>query len=184
MKIFSNFDTKLKKRIIERYQAQFGKNNVVLLVKWPLFCLLKICLPFLAFLLPSAAILLLFNVLVWEDALLYGGIPLVVLGFFIILGPLLRRYIAYRMDFSIVTPKMLITYDQRGVFDRVIRTINTFNIRTVSVEEKWFRYSITNTGDLTFLSEGGDVEHGEIVLHYIYKPERRRYEVAQVLKRM
>ncbi|NOZ43745.1 MAG: hypothetical protein GXP45_00985 [bacterium] len=135
MRIFSNFDTKLKERTLARYQDEFGKDKVVFLVKGKLFTLVKIYFPFFAYLIPSLGILYLFEYLLGEAWFLYGGVPLIILGFFLILGPLLRRFIEYKMDFSIVTPKFLITYNQRGLFDREIKTINTSNIRTVSVEK-------------------------------------------------
>ncbi len=183
MRIFSNFDTKLKKRTVKKYQQRFGKNKVLLIVKWRLFLLLKVIFPFFAFLLSAGVVLILFSVFVWKKVMLYGWVPLVSLGFFIILWPLLRRYIEYKMDFAIATPKMLITYKQRWILRRTIRTINTDNLKTVSVEKKWFRYSISNTGDLIFLSEWADVRHGEIVLYYIHKPEKCRYRIAHILWR-
>lgn len=139
MRIFSNFDTKLKKRSFHRYQQEYGIDNVVLLVKGKLFCLLKIFIPLMAFVFACTAILRMFVLLVGKNGLLYGGIPLVVLG------PFLNRYIQYKMDFSIVTPKMLITYDQKGIFHRDIKTINAINIKTVSVEKAGVWYSLCNT---------------------------------------
>gem|GEM_PF-2687451 len=50
MRIFSNFDTKLKKRSYVRYKKEFGQENVVLLSKSLLFGVLKFYLPFCVFL--------------------------------------------------------------------------------------------------------------------------------------
>lgn len=184
MKIFSNFDTTLKRRTFARYQKQFGHGNVVLIVKWRLFWIEKIFMPLVFYVVMSSGILYLFYYFLWYDGFLYGGIPLVSLGLFILAGPLLTRYIEYKMDFSVVTPKLLITYDQKWIFRRNIKTINTLNIKTVSVEKVWFWYSLFNTWDLVFLSEWWDMQHGEVVLHYISKPEKHRHAIAFVLGRV
>ena len=99
------------------------------------------------------------------------------------MGPLVMIYIEYKMDFSIVTPNLLIRYDQMWFFKRSIMTINALNIKTISVVKEWVFYSIFNNGDIVFLSEW-DMEHGEIILHYIQKPEKIRHMIAKVLKRL
>ena len=182
MRIFSNFDTKLKKRSFIRYQEKYWPDMVVLVVKGRLFWFMKIFFPFFVFVVSSLGILLMFNLFLWTSGAFYGGIPLVVLWFLLVLGPLLKRQIEYKMDFTVVTPKMLITYDQQWLFHRDIKTINTDNIKTVTVEKSGFRYSLFNTGDLTFLSEW-DMEHWEVRLHYISKPEKHRHAIAKILGR-
>jgi len=107
-----------------------------------------------------------------------------VVSFVFVLFPLFKNYIEYKMDFAIVTPKLLITYDQQWIFRRFIKTINAENIKTISVERTGFFYSIFNNWDLTFLSEWSELEHWEITLHYLYKPERHRHAIAQILNRV
>jgi len=114
--------------------------------------------------------------------MLYVWVTMVSLWLLIIIFPLIGRYIEFKMDFAVVTPNMLITYDQQGVFKRQIRTINTQNIKTISVEKKWFIYSLFNNGDIVFLSEW-DMKHGDIKFEYLYKPEKKRYSLSRVLWR-
>jgi len=185
MKILSNFDTTLRKRSYKRYQNQYGKESVVLLAKSKLFWLIKFFLPLLLFLISMVLVFYALYYFFGEKALQYVGLPF--LGF-AILGvsiPLFKNYIEYKMDFSIVTPKLFIRYDQKGVFRRRISTINAENIRTISVVKEGILYSLINNWDLIFLSDGAaEMDYWEITLHYIYKSEKKRHMIAQILRRV
>lgn len=182
MKFLSNFDTRLKQRTLNRYQKQYGIDSIVLLSKSGLYGFLKFYLPLFLYLFVSVIILFLFYYILGRDLLIYVGLPLTIFGFLIIILPLLGRFIEFKMDFAVVTPNMLITYDQQGLFKRQIRTINAQNIKTISVERKWFIYSLFNNGDIVFLSEW-DMQHGDIKFEYLFKPEKKRYALSKVLWR-
>jgi hypothetical protein len=49
--------------------------------------------------------------------------------------PLLKKYFDYHMDFLIVTPENIISYDQEGFLERNIVSLNMRNIKTVTVRK-------------------------------------------------
>ena len=69
------------------------------------------------------------------------------------LFPIVGKFIDYKMDFIIVTPDLLIMYDQAGLFKKNVITVNEKSLKTVSVKRPGLLYSIFNNGDIIFLSE-------------------------------
>jgi len=183
MRIFSNFDTKLKKRSLTRYQEQYGKENVVFLSKSYLFGFVKVFLPLYSLLFVFIVLFIFLYIYFGIGVVLSIWLPMLWITLLFVAKWLIKNYIEYVMDFSIVTPNLLITYDQQGVLNRYVRTINAVSIKTISVVKEWLLYSFFNNWDLVFLSEGWDIENGETVLHYIYKPERKRHAISKILWR-
>ena len=69
------------------------------------------------------------------------------------LFPIIGKYMDYKLDFIIVTPDVLIMYDQGGIFKRNIISTNEKSIKTISVKKSGLLYSIFNNGDIIFLTE-------------------------------
>ncbi len=184
MRIFSNFDTKLKSRTFQRYQRQYWADKVVLITKSRLFWFVKVFFPLFIFLLSSGALAWGFFFLLGEDVFIYVVLPVWIFGVLVLLYPIIWNYIEYKLDFTVITPRLVLTYDQKGIFKRHIKTINSDNVKTVSIMRAGFLYSVCNNWDLLFLSEWGEVEYWEITLRYVFKPEKRRHMIAQVLWRV
>ena len=181
MRIFSNFDTNLKKRTFKRYQEEFWKEHAVLITKGRLFWFINVFLPLSLYFIFIWTFGALFYFLFSEEFFFKIWLPIMWILMLLSFMAILNKYIAYKMDFVVVTPNFLIRYDQNWFFKKDIMTINTFNIRTITVAKQWFLYSIFNTWDLVFLSEWTDSVHWEITLHYIHKPEKKRHEIAHVM---
>ncbi|RKW21162.1 hypothetical protein D8B45_06375 [Candidatus Gracilibacteria bacterium] len=183
MKIFSNFNTERKKEAYSEAVEKFGEKNIFVLKKSFLFLLVK-------FLIPVLGWTLLFTVLdltIFFGLSEFGQVRRRLLGAFslsylIVISPLLKYYIDYTMDFSIITPEYLTRYNQSGIMARDIKTSNVMNIKTISIEKHSFLYNIFNNGDLIFLSEGDKADQGEIVLHYIKNPEGAKKEITRIMK--
>ena len=72
-----------------------------------------------------------------------------------------QKYIDYKMDFLIVTPKEIIKYDQKGVLSRKGESISADKIKTITIRKEGFLASFFDIGSLVFLAEG-DNEQGDI----------------------
>ena len=100
------------------------------------------------------------------------------------LFPIIGKYMDYKLDFIIVTPDLLIMYDQWGIFKRNIISTNEKSIKTISVKKSGLLYSIFNNGDIVFLTEWDSVSGGgEITLRRVPKPEKRRKEIARIMSK-
>lgn len=99
------------------------------------------------------------------------------------LFPIVGKYIDYKLDFIIVTPDVLIMYDQWGLFRRNVISTNEKSIKTISVQKSGLLYSIFNNGDIVFLTEWDAANNGEITLRWVPKPEKRRKEIARIMSK-
>lgn len=196
MRIFSNFDTRNKSKTIQSYKQQFGENKVFAVSKSPLFFYVKVLLPFLFYLI--SGIIFLYGMYLFVGSWVFFTLLflIVVFGLVVILFPILKRYIDYKMDFILITPKFLVRYNQEGIFKRVSKTIWANSIRTLMVRKSGLLYSIFNNWDIIFLAEGGggeselegkggDMQSGEIweiVFSSVAKPEKIRRMIVDVME--
>lgn len=181
MAFFSTFDPWLKQQELTYYQDLFGDAGVKLITRSFLFSLIKIILPALFFVLLIIFILWFTE---WIDssgsALTFVWLPLTVFIIAAMVFRLGKLYIDYTMDFTIVTPEQIISYDQTFVLNRFVRTMQTSKIKTVSISKSWLIYSLFDNGDISFLSEWDQAE-GEITLDWIKDPEAIKRTVLHLV---
>ena len=101
--------------------------------------------------------------------------------FFIVVPSIVRFYIDYHMDFSIVTPKNIHRYDQEWLLNRDVSTITADSIKTIFVKKRWILHSIFNNWDIVFFTEW-DAEKWELTLTYIPKPESKKRQMINIMK--
>lgn len=181
MKVFSGFDTKYKKKQLDKMINMYGQNNVLLLSKSMLFYMLKVIIPFMWFVLFSVFIIWFFNRNFEMEGIYYGAIPIILMIFLSIIFPIIKAFLDYYMDFSIITPKNVHRYDQEWLRSRDVLTISADSIKTVFVRKRWILYSIFNNGDLIFFTEW-DAEKWELTLPYIPKPESKKMQLVNIMK--
>jgi len=181
MRIFSNFDTKLKNEIFEKWKNELWEKNVLLLSKSKFFRFFRVDLPFVFGLILVVVFVMLFDY--WFNKI-WAIIAIILwLIFFLVLLYYITKYaIDYHMDFIVFTPKYLLRYDQEWMFKRDIITINTGHIKTVLVKKKWLLNSILNEWDLIFFTEWDD-ERGEIVLTHISAPEENKLLISKIMEK-
>lgn len=179
MKIFSNFDTKLKQKELEKYKQEFWTENIILIWKSRLFKLLKIIIPLTFLLLFIAWFLYLMYYWLWYNALIYAWAPLswIIIIFWLI--PIIKSSIDYHMDFMIITPKLFIKYNQEWLFKRDYMTTYVVDVKTVIVKKKWILYSLFDVWDIIFLSEW-DQERTELSLWYVSNPEEKKWIIINI----
>ncbi|MCX6823097.1 MAG: hypothetical protein NTX91_03850 [candidate division SR1 bacterium] len=180
MKIFSNFDTKLRKTKFAEYQKEYGVDNVLGFGRSRLYWWIKSFLPTLFLIGISILIMVLFTSRFGSDY--FVAILIVILIIVLVsLFPIIRKYIDYKLDFIIVIPSCIMMYDQGGIFKRDVITISSASIKTISIRKDKFLYSVFDNGDIIILTEGDSHGDGEVTLRWIPKPEKRRNEIARVI---
>lgn len=184
VKILSSFDTRLPQDLYIKYSAQYGQENVIFVRRGTIYLVFMAYLPLLrATILLGAGILGYFYSLQVNDIfviLMYIVLAVVALFWFYILYQSVSALMNYYLDFTIVTPQQIISYDQHGIFTRNTRAVEIEKIKLVSVNKKWFLRSLFNYGSIEFFAEG-DGKFGDLWLDYIADPVKLRDKVAIVM---
>lgn len=181
MKIFSNFDTRLKEKTLEKYQKEFWVDKVIMLGKSRLFRFLKIFLPiFFYLLILGGAIRLAYLMFDNTDHVIYAWIIVFVL-LLLVSWPIIKHYMDYKMDFAIVTPESLIMFNQTWIFKRDTAAIDVEKIKTISINKRSLMYSIFNNWNIIFLSEWDNKSYWEVTLLFIFRPEEKRDMISEIV---
>lgn len=160
MKILSNFDTKAPLIAYQHALAEFGADKVLFFRRHRIYLTFFIVLPCI-----GAGILIIVAFLIWRNLLsgfapgVFGNIFFTVLFGLITIIVLIRillNYINYLLDYTIVTPRLITSYNQTGIFQREIRTIDTDKVKTITVNANSFLQSLFNYGSINILSEGDE----------------------------
>ena len=193
MKIFSNFDTQRKIDAYQEMVEKYWKDNVLVLNKSFLFLFVKVLFPsiwgFIVIFALRAVVFFSMEDMI-EVQIIFSVFMLLLYIFLLTMTSVIKYYIDYRMDFSLVTPEYLTRYNQTGFFKRDIRSSYVRNIKTVSIVKNDPLYNIFDNWNLIFLSEGDrgwtwekwDKWDWEIILHYIKNPEEKKKEITKIMK--
>lgn len=181
MRIFSNFDTRLKTESIEKYQKEYWIDKVLLLSKSKLFWFIKIFIPIFFYLLILAgAIRLAYIIFDSDKHAIYAWIIVFVL-LLIVSWPIIKHYMDYKMDFAIVTPESLVMFNQTWIFKRDTAEIDMEKIKTISIKKRTILYSVFDNWNIIFLSEWDNNNYWEIILVFIANPEEKRDKINAII---
>lgn len=180
MKIFSNFDTRLRQATFEEYQVKYGMENVLCFWRSKLYLFYKFIFPLIGLLLFTLLVLMFFYSRLDGSYFMYiiTAVIIVDLVFFF---PALGKYFDYKMDFIIVIPNAIMMYDQWGILKRNVITISAQSIKAVSIIKAGLLYSLFDNGDIIILTEGDTEKHWEIKLRRIPRPDKRKDQMIQVI---
>ena len=185
MKIFSNFDSEWKKETYNEMVEKYGENNVLILNKSFLFLLVKVLFPLIWWFIAVFLLRIIVYINIEETTIkaLYTIFMLLLYFFLMTITSVLKYYVDYRMDFSIVTPEYLTRYNQSWFFKRDIKSSYVRNIKTITIVKNSMLYNIFNNWNLIFLSEWDREKwNWEIILHFIKNPEEKKKEITRIMK--
>jgi hypothetical protein len=185
IKILSNFDTWLWKVLFAGYEERYwvwkvlfvrrGYIYVLFRVIFPAIVLVMILIPLVYFLIHRKTYELFILLLVWVYIIWASFIWLA------LLFQIIRSLINYHMDYTIITPKQIISFDQTWILNRKSRAIEIEKIKSISVDKKWLLKSIFNYGWIVFFAEW-DSQYGDLTLNYILDPLLLRDKIAKIMK--
>lgn len=176
VKLFSNFDTKAPAKHYGEAVQDFWFDKVIFLRRHKLYFILYTFIPI------SIALLLMWvmiysmisarwDTIDWSVIFHRGGefILMLLILYFVLLGRF--WYFNYILDYTIITPVYISSYNQKWVFSREIKTLDTEKIKTIDFLSSGFISSIFNFGKIVILLEWDETGKWEIVIDFIYKPE-------------
>jgi len=180
MRIFSNFDTKMRQKTFTEYQSKYWYENVLCFWRSELYWWLKFFLPFLVYTAIAIFVMLFFYNQLGNAYFSYILISVIIiyLVFFI---PLVGKYIDYRMDFIIVIPNAIMMYEQWWILKRNVSTISSQSVKSISIKKSGLLYSIFDNGDIVILTEWDSDRYGEIKFRRIPRPEKRKNQIVKVI---
>ena len=111
MKIFSNFDTKLRAKKYAEYIQQYGEGKVTCFGRSRLYGIVKVELPLLLLALVTIFGLIFFYKRLGGDYFGYIIVAILIIDF-VFFFPVIGKFIDYKMDFIIVIPNCMIMFDQ------------------------------------------------------------------------
>lgn len=186
MKILTNFDTRLYDALKQDYINQYGPENVMIIKRASIFFWIYIIVPLILLLIVMSFILwLAFGINIADESLqmiihiVSGIIWIWVLR--VRWFRITKRYMDYTMDFCIITPKELVSYNQSWLFNRQTEIIDTEKIKTINKIPQWFFGSIFNFASLVFLSEW-DMDTGDISLNFVENAEETYKQVRMIIE--
>ena len=89
--------------------------------------------------------------------------------------------INFEMDFVIITPKYINTYDQSWLFKRNTKTIGVEKIKSIQTNKKWIIRSIFNFWEIVILTEWDEEGRWEIKLNYIPFPDKVKQKIVTIM---
>ncbi len=185
VKILSNFDTSFDDDCVNEAIDEFGKSNICFIRRDRIYVLMKIMIPTF-FRLFLSLILLAIAYWSWLWRSIWSIFQIFIRWIICISwGMLLRKVtwklIDYYMDFTIITPKQITSYDQTWVFTRDARALDITKIKSVRIEKKWLLRSIFNFGTIVFFAEW-DEDNWDIKLNYISDPNKLSKRLQEIIK--
>lgn len=183
MKIFSNFDSNYKRKIVASYVEEYGSQNILVVNRSKLFVWLYVYIPTAGYLIIAS--LIIYGVFARVDMSFVRRLAAIVVWWFWLVSmmPVFKKYIDFKLDFGVITPKWVFSYNQTGILKRNMTSLNVQNIRSIIVNKAWLIYSIFNNGDIIILSEWSDNQKGEAKFNYVNDPETKRQRMKQIFSK-
>ena len=193
MRLLSSFDTWLCKKVYEEEKKKHGADKVLLIRRAWCFLFFQVILPLILF------FILIFMTIVFVSRLMnileidisYNiGINVILIIIWIIAFwfKIIKKFIDYKMDFTIVTPDEVNTYNQSWLFSRSTRTLETATIKSVTIPKTNFWGSLFNYGALIFLAETENDDQEEeqgkwhVKFFFVHGVESARKKALEIIE--
>lgn len=139
MKILSNFDTKFLDKVLEKKRKMFSQEQILIIrrSKYHLFFVVLLNLLFYALLLCVMHIFFLY-IKVPPIFFIWGIIVWLIVVWYRVVHKLLK----YKYDFTIVTPKWVMTFKQKWILNSVSKEIPSRRIISIEVSRATFLWNI------------------------------------------
>jgi len=183
MKLFSSFDTKKKQKTTNRHIQEFGEYNVLVVSKSYIYRILYVFIPIIFYILLEVIFVYMFFEISWWWIFIYFILFFATVSFFLFVWPIIKKYIAYKMDFMIINPISIIKYDQEWFFERDVRNINVQNLQSIRTKRSSWIRSVFNIWDILFISESSELWTWEwnIEMHFIHDPEATKNKILKII---
>lgn len=186
VRLFSNFDTSAPTKNYAAAVHEFGFDKVVFLRRHKLYFYLYTLIPAVSAMILMILVVISFfrldNKTAQQGNILANNalqiITLLVIFYMVLLAR--ARYFNYTLDYTIITPTYISSYDQQGIFNRKIITIEPSKIKTINFSSHGIINSLFNFGNIDILLEWDENGKWEIVMNFIYDPEWVKRKIQEL----
>ncbi len=185
MKIFSNFDTNFRKKVLEKRKESFDDSQIIVIIRSKYYFIFRVFIPFVAYLLIGLTIAY-FLRKYSLDFFIY--IPLGLVWLLVIWFRVVHRFLKYRYDFTIVDPRGITTYKQKGILHSFLKQIPANRIRSIQIcrnnlLENVFWYGsidiLTDFAENMHIGEDGEVP-SVIGMTYVDAPYKIKNKITDL----
>ena len=187
MRIFSNFDTKFRQKVLARQQELFWSENILVLTrsKYHFYFRVLAHLPLYIIMYVSlfASIFYIFDS--YEFLILLFATVIVLFIFWLRIW---HRILKYLYDFTIITPKTIFTYKQKGILYSVMKEIPADRIRSIQVSRDSILQNVFSYGSISIHADYAENPHIEednesafvIGLSYVDDPLKAKNRISDI----
>ncbi len=186
MKIFSNFDTKFKERILQEKLARYTQESLFIIHRSRYYFILRVIIPlFILFWIALAAYIFLWQ----HDWMKYARYPLAIVWILIVWFRPVHKLLKYFYDFTIVDPHGITTYKQKGILKNSLKQIPANRIRSIWMERNSFLENIFWYGSIVILTDftenmkigsEDDESPSAICLTYVDNPYATKSKITDI----
>lgn len=157
MKIFSNFDTGFREKAYNQRVQDFDTDQVFLIMRSRYYLMFRVIIPFIFYIIVLVAL--------FSAAVYYANIDerlMALLTFVWVLVVWFRvfhKFLKYKYDFTIVTPRGIFTYKQKGILNSQIKELPTRRIKAIQVCRASLLQNIFGYGSIDIMSDISDNAH-------------------------
>jgi uncharacterized membrane protein YdbT with pleckstrin-like domain len=197
MKIFSNFDTTLDDELYNKEVEKFGEDKVMVIRRDSIYVWFKIIMPGVFFMIALISMTAferkLQQISDMSPIITGAGIVIIFISIMIRWRYTIRKLIDYYMDFAVISPAQIVSYQQDGLFRRSSISLDVDNIRSINEEKNGIIKSVFNYGTVVFGGRPWEytLEHIDpdeaidttmIKLNYISYPRKLRDRILLIIE--
>lgn len=156
MKIFSNFDTDFKEKVLSNKKQSFAEKDIFVITRSKYYLIFKVLFHFFWYL----------AILGWGIALLsyIQAIPsiymiVIFVWFLVVWFRVFHKILKYYYDFTIVTPKGVTTYKQIGILHSRIKELPSQRIKAIEISRTSLLGNIFWYGNVDIIADLSENAH-------------------------
>lgn len=185
MKIFSNFDTKFRKKVLKKRREKFQKNQILVIRRSKYYFIFRVFLPFCILVWFAAGV----YAFLWENNIMkYLIYPLAFVWLLVVWFRPGHKLLKFLYDFTIIDPQGVTTYKQKWILHSTLKQIPSNRIRSIEIERSNILENVFSYGKVNILTDfmenmhiGEDEESPSVIgMTYVDDPYKVKTRVTDI----
>lgn len=156
MRIFSNFDTEFQKKIVAEKTRAFGADAIFVLTRSRFYLYFRVIAHFVWYFVVLISMIFFLNYIQAVNSIY---VVLIFVWFLVVWFRVFHKFLKYMYDFTIVTPKGVTTYKQKGILHSQIKEIPSARIEAIQTSRDWILGNIFSYWCVDIIANTGENSH-------------------------